>query len=106
MGSTSQRMILGDRISSIGLVVNKGITIPEVTLTLDLTNFTGRLEVGISIEKADEDMDTIILETQTTEGFNATRTFRWYLSENDMLQFEDIRPYSPSIFLNWDGLVL
>lgn len=107
LGYSSTRLILGSLGYSIGIVVEKGITIPDVYITIKLVNLTGRLEIGTSVVDGNdrENKKTYVIEQEEVEGINSDLSFDFIISKEELIQYEDIRPYSPSGFLYWAGLV-
>jgi len=103
VGSTgSENWLIGKRRPSLGFSVLGGISIPKATVTLDLYDLVGELEVGVSISIDNEDgpdEEIEILESETVTGYWTDHSFSWEIPTEVFAGHEQNLPYSLTCFI-------
>lgn len=94
--------IIGQIGVSIGTDIMKGISIPEVIVTLELYNFTGSAYIGVSIlERYDNDYRNGSLRNDSIEGRMEEYSISWEITSEELGSYENIFECFVNCWLEW-----
>lgn len=100
--STSEKLLIGDPTERVGVGIQKGISIPDMEVSLRLSNLTGDLDIGVTIYELTEEFKEIDeLRREKTEGKLSEHLFTWNISKEELSDHENIWNYTIYCWLEW-----